>query len=310
MHIHRFLVTLAALILGLGLFGAVAPRVRVASAQAAGPSITTDASQYRIGDTAEVCYSVPSPGNVVITDTSADGSSQVILSGLDDGSGGCESGTISGPTGTECLSLAFQAGSISQSAGACFQVTQAAGPCADPAGNCPNNGQAAFPPAGSSSIAAGTGPCADPSNNCPNHGQVTFSQGGGASGSQGTPQTGGQPPSQNQPSQPQSSTQPASSSAANPTSIAGHYQCSSELLVGFGGQPCTYEPVLVLNGDGSYEWGTEQGTYMYDGSTVTFSGTLGAGTVHNRLLVIDSQTTDPNTGDAMTIRYRYIRMNY
>jgi hypothetical protein len=188
----------------------------------------------------------------------------------------------------------------------------ASGPCADPNNKCPNGGLVTFPQDTAAPTNQSSGPCADPSNNCPNGGLVPISyQPTSPINQHGFPQTGGQPANHQQSSQPQTANQPSQASAANPASIAGHYQCSSELLVNFGSQWCQgIEPILALNDDGTYTWGAESGTYNYDGTSVAFSGSLGSGTVQNRLLIIDSQTTDPTSGASMTVRYRYIRMNY
>lgn len=99
--------------------------------------------------------------------------------------------------------------------------------------------------------------------------------------------------------------QPHNAPAANPQSIVGHYQCSSELLVGFGSQWCTgSEPVLALYADGTYSFGDAAGTYSYDGTQVSFDGGAVIGTVQNRKLTFEITT------DAGTVRYTYIRMDY
>ncbi len=99
--------------------------------------------------------------------------------------------------------------------------------------------------------------------------------------------------------------QPNSGPAANPQSVAGHYQCSSMLLVGFGSQWCTgSEPVLALYADGTYSFGDASGSYSYDGSQVSFDGGAVIGTVQNRTLRFEITT------DAGTVRYTYIRMDY
>jgi hypothetical protein len=94
---------------------------------------------------------------------------------------------------------------------------------------------------------------------------------------------------------------------ATASSIVGHYQCSAMLLVGTGGGWCSgSEPLLVLNGDGTYSWADEQGTYAYDdgSSQISFSGGLGDGNILNRKLIVESSV------DGMTVRYTYIRMDY
>jgi hypothetical protein len=103
---------------------------------------------------------------------------------------------------------------------------------------------------------------------------------------------------------------PVDDTVTTPDGIVGHYQCSSALLVGFGGGFCTgSEPILALNGDGTYSWGDEQGGWSFDGTTVSFDGGLGSGTVQNRRLTVQSDLAMPD-GSTQTVRYTYIRMNY
>jgi hypothetical protein len=93
-------------------------------------SISTNRSSYNIGDPIQVCYQVPAPGPVTITDILANGTQQTFFSGYDDGTGGCLPGTVTPPAGTECLRIQFGGGggqipgpiigpSIAQT---CFQV--------------------------------------------------------------------------------------------------------------------------------------------------------------------------------------------
>lgn len=94
-------------------------------------------------------------------------------------------------------------------------------------------------------------------------------------------------------------------STGDRSAIAGHYQCSSMTLIGFGGGYCTgSEALIVINANGTYTWGREHGTYTFDGSHIVFSGQLGSGTILNRLLTVHS-----NVG-GQTVIYRYLRMNY
>jgi len=86
-------------------------------------SITTDKAQYRVGDAIRVCYTVPGAGQVTITDFLANGANQVLLDGIDDGTGDCFSGVVVPPTGTECVRLDFFGAVGSFTRQACFQVT-------------------------------------------------------------------------------------------------------------------------------------------------------------------------------------------
>jgi hypothetical protein len=89
-----------------------------------GLSIRTDRTAYRIGDPIQICYSVPAPGPIVITDILASGEQQTFFSGYDDGTGGCIPGTITPPAGTECMRITF----ANQSAQTCFLVLGAVPP--------------------------------------------------------------------------------------------------------------------------------------------------------------------------------------
>jgi len=104
--------------------------------------------------------------------------------------------------------------------------------------------------------------------------------------------------------------QPVANTATTPDAIVGHYQCSSMLLVGFGSGFCSgTEPILALNGDGTYSYDTEQGTWTFDGSTVSFDGSLGSASVLNRKLTIDTQVQMVD-GSTQEVRFTYIRMDY
>jgi len=93
-----------------------------------GGSISTDQGQYSIGAPIRICYTVPGPGPVTVTDNQADGTSHNLLSVVDDGTGWCFAATITPPAGTECLRLDYGGGS----AQTCFQVGGAAYGCAAP----------------------------------------------------------------------------------------------------------------------------------------------------------------------------------
>ena len=88
----------------------------------ASASITTDQGQYFVGETARICYTVPGAGQVTITDTLADGRSHVLLSGHDDGTGGCFLATVTLPRGIECLRLDFWTTGGTGSRQTCFRV--------------------------------------------------------------------------------------------------------------------------------------------------------------------------------------------
>jgi len=99
-----------------------------ATENAARTTIWTDRRQYRIGDTIRICYTVSQPGYIRIVDTSSDGRSQVLLSGTD-GTGGCRTGTISPPAGTERLRIeAIVGGAVVASHEVAFTVVGAGQP--------------------------------------------------------------------------------------------------------------------------------------------------------------------------------------
>jgi len=68
------------------------------------------------------------------------------------------------------------------------------------------------------------------------------------------------------------------------------------------GLASTFEPLFVVDGDGSYSWGDEVGTWTTDGTTLTFSGGETA-TVFNRRMDVITQDLDGNTDD-----FQYTRM--
>jgi len=90
-------------------------------------AIWTDKPQYQVGDTITYCYSVPQPAHVRIIDVEADGTSQVVVDGNDDGTGGCKQAQITPPTGTEQLLLTVydQTGGLIGQAQTSFQVVGA-----------------------------------------------------------------------------------------------------------------------------------------------------------------------------------------
>jgi hypothetical protein len=116
--------------LGALVFFAGTAGPRPAQAQSSIISITTDRGQYQPGDPIRICYTVAAAGPITISDTQSDGVSHVFFSGTDDGSGGCLGGTVTPPTGTECLTIT-SSGPVSRSAQTCFQIggSVSPGPC-------------------------------------------------------------------------------------------------------------------------------------------------------------------------------------
>jgi hypothetical protein len=120
------LIRITSLLARIGVAGAVISLLGLtfvppAVAQSGVVSITTDRSQYQPGDSIRVCYTVAGPGPFTITDTQADGSIHTFFSGVDDGTGGCLTGTVTPPMGTECLRISASGG-FGGSSQTCFQV--------------------------------------------------------------------------------------------------------------------------------------------------------------------------------------------
>ncbi len=85
-------------------------------------SISTNKHAYYAGEWIQVCYKVPAPGPIQIRDYQG-GSVKTLLSGYDDGTGGCFWGQVTPPYGHECLVIHYSypyGGSISKHT--CFQV--------------------------------------------------------------------------------------------------------------------------------------------------------------------------------------------
>ncbi|MGD9895111.1 MAG: hypothetical protein AB7U18_27825, partial [Dehalococcoidia bacterium] len=72
-----------------------------------GLAITTDRPSYFIGDSITICYKVPAPGPVTVIETLSNGQTNIVLSGYDDGTGGCTTGTVAPPAGVLCLTLTY-----------------------------------------------------------------------------------------------------------------------------------------------------------------------------------------------------------
>jgi hypothetical protein len=117
MGCRRISATLLALVLATVTFRATP----AAFAQMDGLSVTMDADQYKIGDTGKICYMVPGPGQVTITNNSAAGTI-TLFSGRDDGTGDCKSGPIQGPAGKYCVIVIFSGPVGAGTAQTCYQV--------------------------------------------------------------------------------------------------------------------------------------------------------------------------------------------
>ena len=100
-------------------------------------SIRTDKTQYRVGEPIKICYTIPSGATpITVTDVQPGGAAKVLLSGVDDGTGGCFGGTITPPTGTECIRIEvfapFNPGQRIGDSQTCFRVIQEISPLPPP----------------------------------------------------------------------------------------------------------------------------------------------------------------------------------
>jgi hypothetical protein len=89
-----------------------------------GLSIHMGASTYNIGDQGRFCYTVPGMGTVTITNNGVNGT-VTLLTGRDDGSGGCTGGAIAGPAGKYCVVILFSGQAGVGTAQDCYQVFDA-----------------------------------------------------------------------------------------------------------------------------------------------------------------------------------------
>jgi hypothetical protein len=105
-------------------------------AQSGTVTITTDQAQYNVGDVAQVCYTVAGPGPVTISDHLADGTTQVIVSNNDTGTGDCFTATVTAPAGKECLQISDTSGDTTGTAQTCFQVLAGTGSATPSAQDC------------------------------------------------------------------------------------------------------------------------------------------------------------------------------
>jgi hypothetical protein len=90
-----------------------------------GLSIHMGAPQYNIGDQARFCYTVPGTGSVTITNNGQSGTA-TLVTGRDDGTGGCSGGPIAGPAGKYCIVILFSGQAGVGTAQDCYQVFDAA----------------------------------------------------------------------------------------------------------------------------------------------------------------------------------------
>jgi len=108
--------------------------VTVAAQTGARPDVTIarDKAMYHVGDPITLCYAIPAGATPVeVIEVLAGGSTRTLLAGVDDGTGGCLTSTVTGPVGTSCARIAVTAPDGRASLGTaqtCFRVLPASGP--------------------------------------------------------------------------------------------------------------------------------------------------------------------------------------
>lgn len=126
MSLRRSLVAVAVLaVLALGALTAQLPRTSAQEVQTVQPgnaAIFTDKQQYNIGDPIQICYRIPFPGFITILDLPSSQQTQVFFQGQSTGTNGCLPGTITPPSGNECLILTYPLAGGTGRVQTCFQV--------------------------------------------------------------------------------------------------------------------------------------------------------------------------------------------
>jgi hypothetical protein len=156
---RRWLTTTSRAVAGLALLAVISATAFISRpadvlAQSGPVSITTDKSQYQVGEAIRICYRVPGPGRVTITDTQG-GTSKVILSGNDDGRGDCVVGRVEPPPGQECFRLDYAGSRGTATAQTCITIVgqPSNNPGAgNPGGGTTGGGASGSSPAGTASI--------------------------------------------------------------------------------------------------------------------------------------------------------------
>jgi hypothetical protein len=108
------------LLIGIGLprsVAAQAPTIEPGNA-----AIWTNSSQYNIGDPIQVCYRIPVAGYITITDVQPGQPTHVFYQGPSAGTTSCLPGTVTPPSGRECLILTFPLLGGSSTTQTCFNV--------------------------------------------------------------------------------------------------------------------------------------------------------------------------------------------
>jgi hypothetical protein len=95
---------------------------QVTTVQPGNAAIFTDKQTYNIGDAIQVCYRIPIAGYITITDLPSSQQTQVFYQGPSAGTGGCLPGTITPPSGNECLILTYPLAGGSGRTQTCFWV--------------------------------------------------------------------------------------------------------------------------------------------------------------------------------------------
>jgi len=94
-------------------------------------ALRAERSTYRVGESIELCWTVPGPGRVTIVDRLANGVQRTYPQGDNAGSG-CISGTVEPPAGQECFRLEYSGTAGSGSTQLCITVEAAPAPRVTP----------------------------------------------------------------------------------------------------------------------------------------------------------------------------------
>jgi hypothetical protein len=126
MSLRRSLFAVSAVIaVGLAAFASQLPGAsaqQVGTVQPGTAAIFTDRQQYNIGDPIQVCYRIPIAGYITILDLPSSQQTQVFYQGPSTGTSGCLPGTITPPSGNECLILTYPLAGGTGRTQTCFWV--------------------------------------------------------------------------------------------------------------------------------------------------------------------------------------------
>lgn len=113
--------------------------IGIAAAQASGfAALTVSKPVYQLGEKMRLCYTLPGPGTITITETDqSTGSGQVLRTGDDDGTTDCLSGILQGDPGRVCEKLSYQTSRGSGTLETCYDVRREPAPEPQPSADSP-----------------------------------------------------------------------------------------------------------------------------------------------------------------------------